>query len=85
MLRELRTRLGKIEESKFMIDHLNKECSIYLYENKDKGYKNEDVFGLIRFSITGNPVGAPVGDILEIIGKEQTMQRLDNAIEFFSS
>ncbi len=43
---------------------------MYLYENKDKGYKNEDVFSLLRFAITGNPVGAPVGEILEIIGLE---------------
>lgn len=42
---------------------------MYLFENSKKGYKNEDVFFLLRFAITGNPVGAPVGDILDIVGK----------------
>jgi hypothetical protein len=42
---------------------------MYLYENaKKKNLKNEDVFFLLRFAITGNPVGAPIGEICEIIG-----------------
>jgi hypothetical protein len=62
--------LSKIDESRFNADTVNKECSLYLYEQRDHNYKNDDVFSLLRFSITGNPVGAPVGDIVEIIGKD---------------
>lgn len=41
--------------------------------------KNEDVFFLFRYAMTGNPVGAPIGDISEVIGKEQVMIRLTQA------
>ena len=52
-------------------------CTKYLKENAHgKGFKNEDVFFLLRFAITGNPVGAPVGDICEIIGAESTIKRI---------
>lgn len=46
---------------------------------------NEDVFSLIRFAIASNPVGAPIGDISEIIGQEALLKRIDNAIYFIES
>ena len=49
-------------------DIINKICSLYLFENKDRKFKNEDVFFLLRYALTGNPVGAPTGDIGEVIG-----------------
>jgi hypothetical protein len=49
-------------------DEINRICSMYLYENQSKGWKNEDVFFLLRYAISGNPVGAPTGDIGEVIG-----------------
>ena len=69
ILKDLKNKLNKIDEDNFDADKINKICSMYLYENTNKGYKNEDVFFLLRYAITGNPVGAPVGEILEIIGK----------------
>ena len=55
-------------------------CSMYLYENKEKGFKNEDVFFLLRYAITGNPVGAPTADICNVIGFKNIMRRLKSAI-----
>jgi len=52
---------------------------------EEKGIKNEDVFFLLRFAITGNPVGAPVGDICEIIGAEAAKRRIKNAEQFITS
>lgn len=49
-------------------DTINKICSMYLYENAERGWKNEDVFFLLRYALTGNPVGAPTGEIGEVIG-----------------
>lgn len=49
-------------------DQINKICSLYLFESKDKIKKNEDVFFLLRWAISGNPVGAPTGEICEVIG-----------------
>ena len=58
---------------------------MYLYENRDKKYKNEDVFFLLRYAISGNPVGAPTGEICEVIGYKNTINRITNAIEYLSS
>jgi glutamyl/glutaminyl-tRNA synthetase len=60
---------------------MNKACSEYLF--KEKIYNNEDVFYLIRFALSGNPVGAPMADIAEVIGKAQVEQRIEAAIEVF--
>jgi hypothetical protein len=49
---------------------MNKSCSEYLFEKKT--LNNEDVFYLLRFALTGNPVGAPIGEIAEVIGKKET-------------
>ena len=46
---------------------------MYLYENRDRKFKNEDVFFLLRYAITGNPVGAPTGDICEVIGYKEVI------------
>jgi glutamyl/glutaminyl-tRNA synthetase len=55
---------------------VSETCNGYL---KQLSLKSEDVFFLLRFAITGNPVGAPVGDICEIIGIEATIERLEAA------
>ena len=47
---------------------INDICSKYLRENEGRGWKNEDVFFLLRYAISGNPVGAPTGEICEVIG-----------------
>ena len=68
-MKDLKKTLAKIDETQFSIDRVNKDCSMYLYENQSKNYKNEDIFYLLRYAVSGNPVGAPVGDICEIIGQ----------------
>ena len=55
---------------------------MYLYENRDRNVKNEDVFFLLRYAVTGNPVGAPTGDICQVLGYKAVMERCTNAIEF---
>ena len=39
---------------------------------------------MFRYAMTGNPVGAPIGDISEVIGKEAVLKRLIAAQEVFS-
>jgi hypothetical protein len=59
------------EMDDFSKDNLNKECSKYLFNQNERGQatmRNEEVFSLLRFVITGNPVGPPVGDIMEVLG-----------------
>jgi len=55
---------------------------MYLYENKDRKFKNEDIFSLLRFAITGNPVGAPTGEICEVIGYKETVERCEEARDY---
>lgn len=66
-------------------EDVNKVCSMYLYENRDRNFKNEDVFFLLRFAVSGNPVGAPTGDICEVIGFKQTVDRCKLAVDYLKS
>jgi len=36
----------------------------------------------MRLVITANNVGAPVGNIMEIIGKKESLRRIEEAIEW---
>ena len=69
----MQVEIEKADASTFDAEVLNKICSMYLFEQNTKhhkGLKNEDVFFLFRYAMTGNPVGAPIGEISEVIGKE---------------
>ena len=79
ILQSLKESLAKSDE--WNADTVNKECSKYLFESPLK-LKNEDVFFLLRFAVSGNPVGAPTGDICEVIGKEKTLKRCEEAINY---
>jgi hypothetical protein len=65
---EILSDLIQLFEKHDDVTQINKICSLYLYENKDRGWNNEDVFFLLRYALTGNPVGAPTGDIAEVLG-----------------
>jgi len=50
---------------------------MYLYEqNKSNEVKNEEVFSLLWYVITGNPVGPPLGDIIDVLGQKVIMWRI---------
>jgi len=44
------------------------------------GYKPGQVFGILRVAATGQTVSPPLFECLEILGKEKTLSRLQNAI-----
>lgn len=68
ILTEMLKAIASIDSKQsFTADIMNRVCSEYLF--KEKIYNNEDVFYLIRFALSGNPVGAPMADIAEVIGK----------------
>jgi glutamyl/glutaminyl-tRNA synthetase len=48
-----------------------------------KTFNNEDVFYLIRYALTGNPVGAPIGEIAEVISRKEVLIRVEQAILVF--
>ena len=88
ILSGLKERMQATESDKeFSPDVLNKECSKYLFEQSKTGnaLKSEDVFFLVRFALTGNPVGAPIGEISEVIGRKATLERLEDASNLFQA
>lgn len=83
ILEDLITLLKQGEGGHISAEEVNKVCSMYLFENQEsRGFKNEDVFFLLRFAVTGNPVGAPTGEICEVIGLKQMVERCESAIKF---
>lgn len=72
ILNDLAQLLSEIKD--FDSDAVTLKCTDYLKSNTS--LKTEDVFFLLRFAISGNPVGAPVGDICEIIGLDATVRRI---------
>ena len=66
-------------------EQINRICSLYIYENRDRGWKNEDVFFLLRYALTGNPVGAPTGEIGEVIGLNEVLERCKNTVEYLKA
>ena len=75
VLKDLESRFtGQKEWSSEVV---NRTCSEYLFEKGN--LNNEDVFYLLRYALTGNPVGAPIGEIAEVIGKKEVVIRCGDA------
>ena len=81
---ELLKLFDGIKEDGVSCETINEICTAYLQENEGRGWKNEDVFFLLRYAISGNPVGAPTGEICEVIGLEQVIQRCHKTIEYLN-
>ena len=65
---------------------VNTICAEYLakaLEDPSCKYKGEDVFFLVRFALSGNPVGAPIGDIADVIGLQSVLERIQQAAALF--
>ncbi len=70
ILTDMLDRLKKLpQDVKWDAERMNQTCSEYLFEMKT--FNNEDVFYLIRYALTGNPVGAPIGEIAEVISRKE--------------
>ena len=80
VLQDLSQELDKVP-APWTDEPVNKTLSIYLYNNRTT-LVNDDVFFLMRLVITANNVGAPVGNIMEIIGKKESLRRIEEAIEW---
>lgn len=80
MLDGLYEKLEKVP-APWTAEPLNKAMSLFLYEKREQ-LVNEDVFFLMRFIITANTVGAPVGEIMEIIGKKESLRRIEEGKEW---
>ena len=78
--------LSKLDDDSFTSRSLNKSLSkLLLSESKKLALSNEEVFGMLRLAVTGEKSphgGAPkVGEIAEIMGREEVLKRLKEAQE----
>ena len=51
---------------------------------KDVGYKNGQVFGTLRAAVTGQKVSPPTFETMEILGKSESIRRLQLALDALS-
>lgn len=65
ILTDVHSKLQAIKPEEFSAAVMNSICNEYQREN---GFSTEDVFYLIRFALSGNPVGAAMADIAEVVG-----------------
>ena len=79
ILQDIDRKLSSTTE--FSFDVMNRICNQYVAEHK---LTTEDVFYLVRFALSGNPVGASMADIAEVIGKQEVQMRLHAAMPFFN-
>jgi glutamyl/glutaminyl-tRNA synthetase len=75
ILRDVLEILKAIPEKNFQIETISKEIATY-HHKVGKELKNEDLYHLLRFVLTGSKSGATATKIMEIIGKEATIRRL---------
>jgi glutamyl-tRNA synthetase len=77
----------KVAEEAFNIlaalPEINKDVAELPLRNLVEGFglKAGQVFGIIRVAVTGQKVSPPLFETMEIIGKEEVLLRLKNAIE----
>jgi len=75
VLRDLYESFEKVPENEYHEATILKICGEYLYANK-KTLKNEDVYHLLRYILSGTHAGGPVGKMIEILGKDEVRKRI---------
>lgn len=74
ILKDISESLAEKDDSNFSAEVMNEICSEYV--DSHGKLSTEDVFYLVRFALSGNPVGAPMADIAEVVGHAQVQLRL---------
>jgi nondiscriminating glutamyl-tRNA synthetase len=76
VLTALKNIFKEIPEQEFKYEILGKFCGEYHFKNKGT-LKHEDIYHLLRFVLTGNHSGGPALKTAEILGKEETLKRIE--------
>ena len=74
-MRELAELLGSLED--FSIENQDKAVHEWI---EDKGYGLGEIMNAFRLALVGEGKGPQMFDISGLIGKEETLKRLDRAI-----
>jgi len=62
----------------FNSDYLNEFLNNYITENN---LKTGDVMNTLRLALVGKPIGPHINDIMDLLGKQETINRIIVAIE----
>ena len=65
----------QVTANKFTAEQIGEVVAKYLFENQ-KTVKNDEVYHILRFVVSGVHEGVPAADICCIIGKKETIKRL---------
>ncbi len=67
------------------IPELTRKNSIVIfYSMKDhQNISLTDIIQPIRFALTGKIVSPPIDEVMEVLGKEKVIERINNCKEFF--
>ncbi|MHB8973668.1 MAG: glutamate--tRNA ligase [Pirellulaceae bacterium] len=76
LLRRLREQLATVEP----FDAVGTEAAVKLFLQQE-GLKIGDVIHALRVAVTGKAVGLGMFDALEILGRDQVLDRIDRALE----
>ena len=79
-MRELRNLLSTLDD--FSLDTQERTVMAWI---ADKGYKLGDVMNAFRLCLVGEGKGPGMFDISAFLGKEETLKRIDAAIESLPS
>ena len=80
VLEFFRDSIDTISEEDFNFEYLNE----YLHNQvKNNNLSMKEYFMTLRIAITGEIVTPPIIDIINILGKQETLNRLDSAIQKF--
>lgn len=81
LMKEVKDRLNNIPENEFKEDHLSDRIKSWITE---QGIGFGKVMSPLRLSLVGQMMGPDIFGIMEMIGKEDTLNRIDFAIESLS-
>lgn len=72
--------LSGIAEDEWVTDNIEKALKSELIENME--LKPRKAFGPVRVAVTGTHISPPLFESCEMLGRELTLQRLENALEW---
>ena len=78
MLSVVSRQLSAVSEADWQADKIGKVMQLVATELK---MKNSEFFMILRVAITGKKISPPLNDSMEILGKEECLERIKSIIK----
>lgn len=69
---------SSLDEEHWLAEHLERNSHLYIEKND---YKPKESFMTLRLAVTGEKATPPIFDILDVIGKDTVLRRLESALQ----